>query len=114
MEIDIPQSVFDYFREGDKIYVELHVKDKDIKAARAIFDSLFRNKDLVPNLEVTKIFSASSTSTSTGLTKVVANEEIECAEQELYEALERFQERVNQAFIKEISHDTGYIADWHK
>lgn len=51
MEIDIPQSVFDYFREGDKIYVELHVKDKDIKAARAIFDSLFRNKDLVPNLK---------------------------------------------------------------
>lgn len=112
MEIDSPQSVFDYFREGDKIYVELHVKDKDVKAARAIFDSLFRNKDLVPNIEVTKIFSANST--STGLTKVVAKEEIEYAKQELDEALERFQERVNQAFIKDISHGTGYIADWHK
>lgn len=113
MEIDSPQSVFDYFREGDKIYVELHVKDKDIKAARAIFDSLFRrDKDLVPNLEVTKIFSASST--SAGLIKVVAKDEIEYAKQELAEALERFQERVNQAFIKEINHDTGYIADWHK
>lgn len=112
MEIDSPQSVFDYFREGDKIYVELHVKDKDIKAAGAIFDSLFRNKDIVPNLEVTRVFNASST--STGLIKVVAKEEIEYAKQELAEALERFQERVNQAFIKEINNDTGYIADWHK
>lgn len=40
--------------------------------------------------------------------------EIEYAKKELAEALERFQERVNQAFIKEISHDTGYIADGHK
>lgn len=106
------QSVFDYFREGDKIYVELYVKDKDIGAARAIFDSLFRDKYLVPNIKVTKVFSASST--STGLTKLVAEEEIEYAKQELAEALERFQERINQAFIKEINYGTGYITDWHK